>query len=717
MESYDYTDAPIDTVADDLFGRRHTARLLADRVHQSMRSGGRTVVALSGPWGSGKTSTLNLTRAIISGEKSESRILEFRPWIYSDYSTLLGGFFSVIENTLPKRRRRKVRKQISKYLQFIAPFGKAVPGFDASGIIDKAATAIGLSLVDLDSARGRVEKELSAISYPIVVFIDDIDRLHPSELTLVFKLIREIAKFPNVTYLLSFDYRTVVDLLASSELAIKDRSRAVEYLDKIMQVRVDVPPLHEEHFESVFELGMNAVLAEEHGRIAKSEITSLYTYFRRDMNYRLSTPRAIKKFFAQLISSYSHLVGEVDFHDLFVLTFVQTFEQALYVEIPARRTRLTGALGWDYEPQIGRARDEHVQFAQAFISKFASGEDNESVKRLLSRLFSQFSSGAVSPHRDMLSLAVGKRVESPDYFDRYFHLNIPPGDVSDRQTLAALEGVLSNVRDTPGVAWYREQIDLLPRRIFDKTRVLLVNMKVSSFRYLVEEVAAIYEELPDDRQFLAGSSKDIAQYLIIDCLEKSSRGEASDIAVNFLLTSHWRLCLEVASTESRHQDDAEWLEDLKPFLLEKVRDEMNRAALAPVQQMKDEDFRVIFRWADLVDKGEIKAWLWQQVESGRWSLIHLLARFVGKKHVYVAGGTIEQLGELDQNVVSEYFDIDLVVRRLGSVLDGVHRDLYRLENLPPSTQNQIDYALTFFAGLARNQDRDSGEPVEEVGDM
>ncbi len=46
---------------------------------------------------------------------------------------------------------------------------------------------------------------LSQLDKPIVIVLDDIDRLSTNEIREVFKLVRLTASFPNIIYVLAFD--------------------------------------------------------------------------------------------------------------------------------------------------------------------------------------------------------------------------------------------------------------------------------------------------------------------------------------------------------------------------------------------------------------------------------------------------------------------------------------------------------------------------------
>ena len=61
-----------------------------------------------------------------------------------------------------------------------------------------------------------------------IVIIDDIDRLAPSEMRLIFSLVKSLGDLPNVVYLLSFDRAVVTRSLAAGEDGV-----SADFLEKI----------------------------------------------------------------------------------------------------------------------------------------------------------------------------------------------------------------------------------------------------------------------------------------------------------------------------------------------------------------------------------------------------------------------------------------------------------------------------------------------------
>src|SRR6266699_362159 len=85
-----YADNPIRNSAQDVLGRAQVAIHFAEQILSLDASEG-VVVGVLGPWGSGKTSLINLARHEF--ERSCVPILEFNPWMFSGAEQLVESFF------------------------------------------------------------------------------------------------------------------------------------------------------------------------------------------------------------------------------------------------------------------------------------------------------------------------------------------------------------------------------------------------------------------------------------------------------------------------------------------------------------------------------------------------------------------------------------------------------------------------------------------------
>lgn len=172
--------------------------------------------------------------------------------------------------------------------------------------------------------------------------MDDLDRLTPDELLLVFKLVRLVGHLPNVYYLISFDEQTLLDVLRRSDLVGDSEPRAREFLEKIVQVRLDLPAFRERNADVLVDRSLTAVLHSHELTMMPNEQRRFSEAYFRHLQGRLRTPRAIKRFFGQVDATLGSLAGNVDLVDFLLVTFLRTSEPGAYRVLGRHRAELTG---------------------------------------------------------------------------------------------------------------------------------------------------------------------------------------------------------------------------------------------------------------------------------------------------------------------------------------------------------------------------------------
>ena len=94
-----WSDSPLrDEVGDRLDRAPFAARVAEVITRADIDS---TVFGLVGPWGSGKTSLLNMIKAKLP---DSWQVRFFSPWAASDLNSLLAEFFSVVTLSFPQDR-------------------------------------------------------------------------------------------------------------------------------------------------------------------------------------------------------------------------------------------------------------------------------------------------------------------------------------------------------------------------------------------------------------------------------------------------------------------------------------------------------------------------------------------------------------------------------------------------------------------------------------
>ncbi|CAM5683205.1 hypothetical protein SGRIM128S_04659 [Streptomyces griseomycini] len=141
VDAHFFNDEPfLNDEGPDLLGReqyaQHAVELLG-RVRAQTETG---VLALIGPWGSGKSFVLGKVIRLLQSRDGHDTwlIAELNPWLYSDLESLTAALFSEIRAALPKGERwSEVRQKIGGFGQAISPLGKltALAGLDSEGLI------------------------------------------------------------------------------------------------------------------------------------------------------------------------------------------------------------------------------------------------------------------------------------------------------------------------------------------------------------------------------------------------------------------------------------------------------------------------------------------------------------------------------------------------------------------------------------------------------
>lgn len=470
-----FSDDPIEGLEQDLFSRGEYVQRVTEIVLNVSSHRPSTVLALVGPWGCGKTSLLNLVEEQLK-KAGQLSVVRFNPWLVSDLASLVSGFFASLLSAIGVNE--DLRKGFVRYATAISPLAGLiqVPGFNIGAVLQSLLDrSAGLLEGDqsLDAQKSQIEKELESLEVPIVVVIDDIDRLHPDELMLVFKLVRMVGRLPNLHYLLAYDETTVLDVIARSDIAAEKRDRARAYLEKMAQVRLDIPPLRPTQRRELFETLLSTFLARHEVDLREDDRYRLWRIHENHLERSLREPRQVKKFFGQIEAFYPLVGAEVDFVDFAVVMWLRLFYPEILNVVKEHKAELTGtALVFGDKPSQQVAADKW----RGIVKKADAACDVGDMLELLSELFPALEK-AISPYGQLATnkgRSDSKRIGSDEYFDRYIYLGVGPEDISDSEISQALAEVLQG---EPGSAWAK-MVDSIPTRatlIVDKLHQLAPN--------------------------------------------------------------------------------------------------------------------------------------------------------------------------------------------------------------------------------------------------
>lgn len=372
-------DAPITSSVDDALGRAPVAHDFAESIRELDASQG-LVVGILGPWGHGKSSFINLMREQFETEPALT-VIDFNPWMFSGSNQLVNFFFTEIGaelNVRNKSRFGKTADWLAQYAGILKPASQFIPLPGAAAVGEAAAAALG-GLSETTNAdrsakkvREEITKELTALAKPIVVVIDDIDRLTTTEIREIFKLVRLTASFPNIIYVLAFDRERVENAL--TEDSIPGRA----YLEKIVQLSFDVPQASGKLLRSQVFDELNRILSPvTDATLDESRLIDVYWEV---IDPLLSNMRDVTRYAISARSTIKSLGNEVDLVDLLAMEALRVFRPELVQQLSKLRSELTST-----RDIMGR-KDERAQKAvAALLAKFP--DDDEVIRALFNRVF------------------------------------------------------------------------------------------------------------------------------------------------------------------------------------------------------------------------------------------------------------------------------------------------------------------------------------------
>lgn len=708
ITSHTFSDDPIDRSDSDELGRGPFVEQLANVLTSAARGRSSSVFGLVGPWGSGKSSVLKLLSMKLGEGQVPWQIVEFNPWSYPDETSMQLGFFAELRSILPKTgkpaRARKALGDLSTSLAPVAGVVGGLAGMDGNALFSSLGT-----LLSGDASASKAYEQASAAlaqtTTPILMIIDDLDRLDPQELVLVAKLVRLVGRLPNVFYLLSYDEGTLLDVLARTPLVGSKQSRAKDYLEKIIQMRFDLPPLRSSQAEALVDANVERLEKRLDVRLDAVDRQRFARTYDETLSSRLQTVRSINRFFAQLDLLTPELALDIDVVDFVLLTWLRVFEPRLYFALYAHRGWALGVLTrplWTFFSQD--RKDDGAQRHRELLDRIGSAgvdpEHIDDVAVLLGTLFPALRSDLVEQQSRFTpeAISVGqRRIADPDYFDRYFAYLVPEEDVSDGFVDRGVNAINVGVSDS---------FDLSSLAAALETHSTLTARKIQSRNPIPSSFAAWVSGLLDREAERKGENfdADVISRLLQWNLLRLSPTEFAEAIDDLTSSPVRRQELIRSGTRLRRGRDttamyaripvgdveALW-EQLRGVLPRILSEELERRLPSTALDASASFMEMMWLQEDITP-GTAKVWLREQWISGRWRLLDELARFVHSGSTSERPG-VSVLDHLPEKDFFAYFDPHEVADRLAAELAAAPKLQSNDWDLEDTVENRIAVAL------------------------
>ncbi|MBI2951908.1 SUMF1/EgtB/PvdO family nonheme iron enzyme [bacterium] len=257
------------------------AKIIADRANQTPLT-----IAINGAWGSGKTTLMRTIREKLNQVSSEidasggdgvfrrSRTVWFNAWKYSNRDAILVVLIEeivsqIVADGFPEQRLVNVRRSeggldwagisramddlvaksgapdLKRFLENDATLVKNIPLLrEFERFLDRLIT---WCVTGHPAALRQGESPDAAGA--LTIFIDDLDRCQPDRVARVLETIKLFMDRPGCVFVIGMDSEIV-------EKAVKARYAEIEgfdehaYMDKIIQLQFNLPPIRAEHIQS-----------------------------------------------------------------------------------------------------------------------------------------------------------------------------------------------------------------------------------------------------------------------------------------------------------------------------------------------------------------------------------------------------------------------------------------------------------------------------------
>ena len=412
-------DAPISQPGLDRLDRMAFVRSFAEAI-RSAKGPNSVVLALAGPWGSGKSSLINLICGELNKNEEQTDeknplIVKFNPWWFSGTGQLVPAFLQQLGAALSRDEVKSMMGEGTAAMELLAR-SLATPGT----VLDQ----YDLADMDIQAIREKVNDIFLRSDRRILIFMDDIDRLSPTEMNQLLLIVRAIADFPNTTYVLSLDYEVVVQAMGQ-KLGVDGRT----YLEKVIQLQIDVPLPGQMTLERMV-IGQLAAIDPAAKKLDEEGKKHFRRLFEGGIKHFLVTPRACTRLLNVLRFAYPTVKENVYFPDMLGLATLMAFSSQAIQAMRSFQELFVG-----HCDDKGRGWLELKAFHTRWIDKLQE-KDKLPVTNLVREMFPKVAwalDGPICGPEYERVWGSRRRICSAKHYDSYFTLGISSSEAAEYQ--------------------------------------------------------------------------------------------------------------------------------------------------------------------------------------------------------------------------------------------------------------------------------------------
>lgn len=711
------SDRALENETKDKFGFAGMAERLAPSLVEASKGDG-IVIGLEGKWGSGKTSLLNFLRhELVAAQDEGIYTITIAPWLNGDTSSLVASLLEPMSGILNKKeyeiaqahsgQARETRERMAEVSQLLRNYGPKtarraasianvvgylVPGAQLVGGALEAGANAAEQVLPTEKTPSELKQEIGQkirdLDIGFVVILDDLDRLEPAQAVEVVRLVRSVADFPRVAYLMCYDREVLAQALKTG-LKIDDGDL---FLQKIVQLTFSIPLPEPFDLRTQFLEEAQLIYEEVMGnKIAGELLVDLKTAVDRQGS-KLSTPREVKLALNGIRFVFPQIKDDVYFPDFCRLHLIKTTHYKLYQWLESylsvRSVLVTGdaTVASDERAEMGKVLkkllpSEGVGSAQSIwsLQRFVPGVSNQ--KKPEESVFNRAGTMSVSK---TISL---KRLGSPLHYRFYFALTGPKTVMSDNDFNSLLELARSDVeklvsrlseevekRRGSGKTWFEHVLD----RLDDGCISNLDEKQLEGFLLAFADMMDTAISVGNNQDFFFVTVDQAADSAAQCCLSRlqvlnpdkqaeTVRKIASDgKAINWLVGYFFRNQLfrhGKVGDKAEHPDQWEISEKVLDQAIEILRERVRQPDIKEIIPSLPDVSAYLYGWINISENDDAVAWVQKYCESdeGFLKILDHLRGWAMSDRVYYP---------LSAESVSRFLDWNETTMRLKQLKDG-----------------------------------------------
>lgn len=707
MRNY-FNDSPIETAEDDRYAITSFAEAIAKSILNIKQPIG-TTIALNGPWGSGKSSAVNLIRAALKGANDDKlAITDFKCWWYRGEEALALAFLQNLHTVLKSGLGDKIKDLIPDIGQRLLqagpvigqavslasgnPFAVLIPGMSnfVSTFFPKGET--------VEKTFQKLAKVLQDQDRRFLVIIDDIDRLSPDEALAIFRMVKSVGCLPNVMYLLVFDREL-------AEKAVQERypSEGPHFLEKIIQAGFELPaPLQIDLNNAVL-----ASVSEICGSPDETKIIRTMNIFYDVVVPYVTTPRHVARFQNAISVTWPAIANEVNLADFMALEILRLYEPGLLKAIRMHKSKVCGT-----RQQGGLDQRNDASF-DTFLQDVPESR-HEPAKRALQRLFPRLESMGYGPEW-VAEWSSERRVCVETHFDTYFRLSLSDEVLPSKQ----IDELIEHADDLEFIQKTFRQAALTERRggrsmvpvYLDELTTHAARVEKPKVKPLLIALFEIHDEIDlendADRSFMGiGDTTLRFQWLIRRLTrDRFSIDERTDLYLDATKQASlgWRVDFVASALSGYREHENRQLREEDCLVTRQALEPLTARALDAIRSSADGSLLhhqdllyILYRWRDFLDNdpAEVRAWTDGLMKDDE-ALVILARAMTGQSKSWSWGDSVSTTSTTAQ--ISNDTDIlDVETFRAG---------LQRIRNEAAMDEASLEAVKTFLEAWDRGDQR------------